>query len=75
MITIDYNNPDQITVEYVLWLDAWDNPPIWLRDDYLCMRGICYSSNRSMYNWLDRLADMKEVVKLAQEYEFRVDKM
>ena len=75
MISIDYNNPDQITVEYVLWLDAWEVPPVWLREDYLSMRGMCYSSNRPMYNWLDRMADMKQAVAIIENHDFRVDKI
>lgn len=74
MISIDYNNPDQITVEYVLFLDSLGVPPVWLRDDYLSMRGMCFSSNRPMYNWLDRLADMKEAIRITQDHKFRADK-
>lgn len=74
MISIDYNNPDQITVEWVLYLDSLENPPVWLRDDYLSMRGMAFCSNRAMYNWLDRLADMKQALATVNNYDFRVDK-
>lgn len=72
---IDFNNLDQITVDYVLELDSHKFPPVWLRDDYLSMRGMCFTSDRAMYNWLDRLADMKWVVRITEGYEFRVDKL
>lgn len=72
---IDYNNPDQITVEYVLELDAYKHPPVWLREDYLSMRGICYGSDRPMYNWLDRLADIKQAIRIIEDYDFNVDKL
>lgn len=75
MISIDYNNPEQITVEYVLWLDGWDNPPVWLRDDYLSMRGMAFCGNRPMYNWLDRLSDVKQAVRILKDYDFNVDKV
>lgn len=72
---IDYNNPDQITVEYLLDLDAFPYPPVWLRDDYLSMRGMAFYSDRPMYNWLDRLADMKQAVRIIENYDFNVDKI
>lgn len=75
MISIDYNNPDQITVEWILYLDSLEHPPVWLRGDYLSMRGMCYSSDRPLYNWLDRLADMKQAVAIMNNYDFRVDKI
>lgn len=75
MISIDYNNPDQITVDWILYLDAMKRPPVWLGDDYLSMRGMAFCGDRPMYNWLDRLADMKEAIRIVDGYKFNVDKI
>lgn len=72
---IDYNNIDQITIEYVLELDSYTHPPVWLREDYLSMRGMAFCSDRAMYNWLDRLADIKQAIRITKDYDFNVDRI
>lgn len=54
--------------------------PAWLRDDYLCMRDYALMKDVNgkidgeLFNYLDKLADVKEEMR-AQGYVFTVDQL
>lgn len=75
----DYRK-DPLTEEVVIELD---NRPaskcgtkkgvVWLRNDYLCMSGMCYSSDRQLYDFLQDVIRMKEYM-IEKGYVFNSDR-
>lgn len=59
-------DPEIVNDEFVKGLDG---KVVWVRDDYLCMRGIVAFSDPKLYSFLNIVADVKE--KLSSEgYQF-----
>ena len=46
---------------------------VWMRDDYLCMRGMAFCVDHDSYNLLEKVAQLKEVM-VEDGYEFNCDK-
>ena len=46
---------------------------VWMRDDYLSMRGMAFCGDRRTYDLLEITADLKEQLR-SEGYEFNCDK-
>lgn len=46
---------------------------VWMRDDYLSMRGMAFCGDRRTYDLLEIAADLKEQLR-SEGYEFNCDK-
>lgn len=57
-----------ITAVTESFLTEADGKVVWVRDDYLCMRGI--SGDAKLLRFLDQVADLKEHVR-AKGYVFK----
>lgn len=53
-------------------IDGVKKGVVWMRDDFLSMRGMCFNSDRERYNLLGLVAQFKEVMR-ADGYEFNCD--
>lgn len=71
---IDMENLDSVDVVFLTELDSLTNPPVWLRDDYLSMRGMAFCGDRKLYDYLERVAWVKECM-YESGYEFNCDKI
>lgn len=69
---IDMSNLDSVDVVFIKELDNLPNPPVWIRDDYLSMRGIVFYSDRKLYDYLERIAWVKECM-YESGYAFNCD--
>jgi len=47
---------------------------VWMRDDYLSMRGMVFYSDPKQYELLELIAQFKEVMRGEEDYEFNCDK-
>lgn len=64
MITLDKS---LITHDF---LKENDGKLVWIRDDYLSMKGIVYYTNRELYDFLEHVELVKEEVKQSG-YKFK----
>jgi hypothetical protein len=46
---------------------------VWMRDDWLSMRGMAFYSDRKQYDFAEKVAALKEVM-IEEGYEFNCDK-
>jgi len=55
----------QITIENITpeFVKKYDGKLVWLRDDYLSMRGVCYHDDRQTYDLLEHVANVKEELR------------
>lgn len=54
-------------------IDGVKKGVVWMRDDYLSMRGMAFCGDRKTYDLLELVAQFKEVMR-ADGYEFNCDK-
>ena len=67
--TLDLTKMDR---EMLLELDSWENPPVWIRWDYLCYS--CWAEHewqKVLYAKVDKL----KAELIAEGYEFNCDKI
>jgi hypothetical protein len=47
---------------------------VWMRDDWLCLRGMAFCVDREQYDFAELVAQFKEVMRAEEGYEFNCDK-
>lgn len=69
---VDMNNLDSITPEFLKLMDSEGYRPAWITWSYLSMRGMAFSSDRKLYDYLERVEEVKEQM-IKDGYSFYVD--
>lgn len=71
-MNIDTGNLDSVTPEFLKLMDSEGYRPAWLTWSYLSMRGMAFYSNRKLYDYLERVAEVKEQM-IKDGYSFHID--
>lgn len=69
---IDMSNLDSVTYEFLKFMDSEGYRPAWLTWSYLSMRDMAFYSDRKLYDYLERVAEVKEQM-IKDGYSFHVD--
>lgn len=73
-MSIDIKDLDVITPEWVKQFDKGDKSPAWISDSWLAYSGICYNTNRPLYDWCEKILSVKKQM-VEDGYVFEVDKL